>query len=359
MISSRPVPKVELYLRQTPAFHIRLEERLVDLDISAYVRTVLLNSYIPESEWSAIANAVPGRVNGLFLYVRLAMDAFLEPGAHVETVLAHLPMDLNVLYTELLQEHARRSGTSSGVQRLILRCVTHATRPLRLLELAEMCRVVHSVGSGRDLRAMKDIVRTACGPLLEILPDETVSVVHHSFTEYLKGTTRVDDEGGYEVLRPGSSHAQLALSCLRYLLVTRCLDEVQITIDDSDESRAYGDREHYTYQSNYVSHEIRDLRIKFPFFAYASRSWHAHIRNSEAANYPQEGVDEVLEQFLGSDKTIKAWLEVTWPGYSSNARKFSALHLVARFGLVAYTRKLAATWPGGVDPFDITRRTPL
>lgn len=130
MISSRPVPEVELHLRQTPAFYIRLEERLVDRDISTYVKTELLESHIPKSALSAIANAVPGRANGLFLYARLAMEAFLEPGAHIETVVAHLPQDLNVLYTELLQEHARRSGISSSVQRLILQFVTHATRPL-------------------------------------------------------------------------------------------------------------------------------------------------------------------------------------------------------------------------------------
>ncbi|KAM0190095.1 hypothetical protein ACHAPI_009607 [Fusarium lateritium] len=359
LISSRPVPKVELHLRQTPAFCIRLEERLVDCDISTYVRTELSESHIPESAWSAIESAVPGRANGLFLYARLAMEAFLESGAHIETVLAHLPLDLNVLYSELLQEHARRSGISSSVQRLILQSVTHATRPLRLLELAEMCRVVHPIGSGRDLRAMKDLIRTVCGPLLEVLPDETVSVVHHSFTEYLKGTTRGDEEGGYAVLRPGSSHSQLALSCLRYMLDTCCLDEVEITIDDSDKSRGYDDEKHCNYLNDYVYGEVLNLRIKFPFFAYAARNWHAHIRNSEASTYPQDDINQVLEQFLGSDKHLKAWLEVSWPGTSSNARKFLALHVAARYGLVAYTRKLAATWPGGVDVSDIIGRRPL
>lgn len=154
-----------------------------------------------------------------------------------------------------------------------------------------MCRVVDPDGSGRNLRAMKDLIRTACGPLLEILPDETVSVVHHSFTEYLKGTTRGDDEGGYTVLRPGSSHTQLALSCLRYMLATCCLDEVEMTIDDSDESRAYYDENHCNYLNDYVHREILNLRIKFPFFAYATRNWHAHIRNSEASIYPQDDIN--------------------------------------------------------------------
>lgn len=359
LITSRPVPRVEIPLHQTPAFHIRLEERLVDVDISTYVHSALSKSQIPQGEWSLIANAVPGRANGLFLYAKLAMEAFLEPGADITTVLAHLPADLNVLYTDLLREHARRSGISPSVQHLILQSVTHATKPLRLLELAEMCRVIDSDGSGRDLRAMKELIRTACGPLLEILPDETVSVVHHSFTEYLKGVTRSEHEGGYPVLQPGPCHAQLALSCLRYLLVTRCLDEVETTIDDSDETEGFGD-EHLPYtMTKRLPHHVLELRMKFPFFAYATRNWHVHIRSSEEISYPQDEINEVLEQFLSVDKTVKAWLEVTWPGYPSNARKFSALHLAGRYGLVAYTRRLATGWSGDVDACDITGKTAL
>lgn len=42
------------------------------------------------------------------------------------------------MYNELLQEHSRRSNVSFELQMLILQIVTHATRPLRLLEIAEM-----------------------------------------------------------------------------------------------------------------------------------------------------------------------------------------------------------------------------
>ncbi|KAH6986669.1 ankyrin repeat-containing domain protein [Ilyonectria destructans] len=360
LITSRPVPSVEIPLHRTTALHIRLEERFVDIDISKYVHSALSGSHIPQSNWSVIANTVPGRANGLFLYAKLAMEAFLEVGADIEAILLHLPADLNVLYTDLLQEHARRSGISPSIQHLILQSVTHATKPLRLLELAEMCRVIDPTGSGRDLREMKDLIRTACGPLLEILPDETVSVVHHSFTEYLKGTTRSQHEGGYPVLQPGLSHAQLAISCLRYLLVTHCLDEVDISIDDSDEQEAFED-DSYTYPvSQWVPPDIVELRMKFPFFVYATRNWHVHIRSSEATSHAQDEINEVLEKFLGVDKTVKAWLQVTWRGNASNARKVSALHVAGRHGLIAYTRKLVAGCYGGdVDPCDIAGKTPL
>jgi hypothetical protein len=42
-------------------------------------------------------------------------------------------------------------------------------------------------------------MRAAYGPLLEILPDDKVTVMHHSLTENLEGTsrTRKDPDSGY------------------------------------------------------------------------------------------------------------------------------------------------------------------
>ncbi|KAK7430675.1 hypothetical protein QQZ08_002719 [Neonectria magnoliae] len=189
LLASRPVPSLEGPLRMTPCLHLRLQERMVDIDIATYVQFALYRSAIPQSEWKTIADAVPGLANGLFLYAKLVMDEYLQPHVDINTVLSQLPADLNVLYTNLLLEHAQRSGVAADIQHLILQSVTHASRPLRLLELAEMIRVISPNDSTRDLKVTKNLIRAACGPLLEILADETVSVIHHSFIEYLKGTT--------------------------------------------------------------------------------------------------------------------------------------------------------------------------
>lgn len=79
LITSRPVPNVEVPLRTVHGLQLRLQETLVDMDISTYVHFVLSKSDIPKTDWETIANAVPGRANGLFLYAKLAMDAFIEP----------------------------------------------------------------------------------------------------------------------------------------------------------------------------------------------------------------------------------------------------------------------------------------
>jgi hypothetical protein len=190
LIFSRPVVAVESPLRPFSVPSLRLEESHVDTDIAVYVQHRLRYSSVAEEYWNLITEAVPGRANGLFLYAKLSMDAFLKPGAGAQDVLRKLPSDLNMMYNDLLREHARRSNVPDDLQLLILQSITHATRPLRLLEVAELIKATHAPVRNYSLKEIKDLVRAACGPLLQILHDETVSVVHHSFTEFLNGFTR-------------------------------------------------------------------------------------------------------------------------------------------------------------------------
>ncbi|RMJ27427.1 hypothetical protein PHISP_01683 [Aspergillus sp. HF37] len=361
LVTSRPVPRVEGPLRKTPCLHLRLQENLVDVDISIFVQHTLSNSSIPRNDWPVITNAVPGRAYGLFLYAKLAMDAFLEPGADVEAVLSQLPADLNALYTDLLNEHARRSRVAASIQHLILQSVTHATRPLRLLELAEMIRVNRLDDSTRNLRATKDLVRIACGPLLEILADETVSVIHHSFTEYLRGTTRPDDGTGYPILEMGPTHTQLALACLRYLR-SGCLGTVEIKIKDDNDGNDSDDICTGRYirarrDEGPVPEAEVQLRLKHPFFEYAASNWHHHVNRSEAAGYDQAEANRELRDFLGHDRSMKAWLQIKWPRHDLGALRVTQLHIAAKAGLVSYTKELLKNMEA--DVCDVYGKTPL
>ncbi|KAL7924481.1 putative ankyrin repeat protein [Trichoderma austrokoningii] len=360
LITSRPVPSVEVPLRAVHGLHLRLQETLVDMDISTYVHFVLSKSDIPKADWGTIANAVPGHANGLFLYAKLALDAFIEPGADIATVLSKLPSDLNSLYTDLLNEHAARSGVPEVIQRLILQAVTHATRPLRLLELAEMIRVSRPDGTVRDIKATKDLIRIACGPLLEILPDETISVIHHSFTEYLKGTTR-SDERGYAVLEPGPTHAQLALQCLLYLQ-SGCLDPIIFDTRDDVLREFWKD---WGLVSNSrpgtgagkLSDEEIQLRLEYPLFEYAVNNWHQHIVKSEAAGQDQTEINARLHQLFGQGNSLAGWLQMRWPGKGLGAKGITQLHVAAKVGLISYTKELLASFDANVR--DFYDRTPV
>lgn len=361
LITSRPVPSVEGPLRTAKALHIRLQEKLVDRDISSFVQHGLRQSTISPSYQELIKEAIPGRANGLFLYAKLAMDAFLEPDADIKGVLRALPADLNEMYTNLLHEHARRSGVPDDIQLLILQWVTHATRPLRLLEVAEMINVTYLSEAERDLKSTKDLVRAAVGPLLEILPDETVCVIHHSLTEYLKGSTRPGDHTGYAILRPGPTHERLALACLAYMQ-EGCLDKIKLTKRRDDEQDEDSLDEPRGYRSDKSAEQIREeqqLRLKYPFLAYATANWHVHALRSTAVGHSQDLVNAAIMKFFNNPQRMNAWLKLEWNGGETAGKRVTVLHIAAKTGLIEYTKRIIASGEVNVNARDIYGKTPI
>ncbi|CAI6335138.1 unnamed protein product [Periconia digitata] len=361
LITSRPVPSVEAPLRNIKGFQMRLVEEKVDLDISSFVEHGLEHTSINTDDRALMKEAIPGRANGLFLYAKLAMDAFLKPGARTRDVIQSLPADLHELYTNLLHEHARRSGVPHDVQLLILQWVTHATRPLRLIELAEVLHTTHSVDQNRDFKTSKDLVRAAAGPLLEILADETVSVLHHSFTEYLKCVTRSEDAVGYSILRTEQTHSRLALACLKYLQ-EGCLDHIQAPIETS----AYDwDLSLSIPSSSYISHDDREenrgerqAHLDFPFFPYAAANWHVHVLRSANAGHHQSEVDTSADTFLNNDHYFRAWLKVGWPKDDLDTTGATPLHIAAKLGLGHIIKNLISRGVT-IDAADRHGRTPI
>lgn len=342
LMTSRPVPSVETPLHMIPCLKIRLEEDEVDNDISLFVRQSLETSRIDRHHWDKITEAVPGRANGLFLYARLAMDAFLEPDADIEEVLSCLPQDLNVLYTSLLDEHTARSGVEPHIQRLILQTVTHTTRPLRLLEMAEMIRHATPDGRVRDLRATKQLIRAACGPLLEILADETVSVIHHSFTEYLKGSTRSAEASGYPILQPGSAHEHLALACLCYL--------------QSGILPGVPERERDNPRDRFLTRDERaSVFQSHPFLKYAVNNWYKHVVAAQDASHDCGKIHLEAGRLLEKAEFRQGLaLLQTQPKISDATQA----HVAAQFGLTDFV-KLLVERGDEVDSPDTYGRSPM
>ncbi|VUC29092.1 unnamed protein product [Clonostachys rosea] len=348
IVTSRPVPAVEKPLQQIPMLHIRLDESHVDVDIATYVDYCLKNSSIPEIHHGEIKKAVPGRANGLFLYAKLAMDAFRQEGADIAQVLEQLPLDLNVMYTNLLREHGKNSGVPDQLQLLILSWVTHASRPLRLLEMAEMINVTQQTEFAGDFKGLKSLVRAACGPLLEILPDETVCVIHHSLTEFLNGSTRQDGarpteqtEGKiFPVLHAGSTHTQLARVCIDYLLRSKCLETVKL-----DEVKNVPHSNQHLYgQKDQAPAINQEIRADFPFVAYCLDNWHVHLRKAEKDLVIPEDLHAAVDNLL-SDTNGSALQTLTDPKMKGH----SSLHFTAGFGLGQYVSRLLEKNDIGVD----------
>ena len=356
VMTSRPVATIETPLRSTLLLKIRLEERLVDIDIATYVNHRLSDTAISDKDRTAIREAVPGRANGLFLYARLAMDAFFESNVDVQEVIKQLPLDLNVMYTNLLREHAQRSDVPHELQFHILQWVTHASRPLRLLELAEIINTTFNRDTDRDLKATKALVRATCGPLIEILPDETVSVVHHSLTEFLKGSTRkqsnnAKEESTYPVLALGCTHSRLALACLKYLMAG-CLEDIKI--EKKPRYDACGEWEPPTRNDH------AGVRMKYPFIDYAAANWHVHALKSGLGSTSKAEIDEIhglLDTFLKPSHLMDAWLNLSWP--NARADNVTPIHVAAWAGLTEYGTALLDRTETSINGADSFGETPL
>jgi ankyrin repeat protein len=284
-MTSRPVAVVEKTVRGLNVLDVRLDKQRVEFDIAAYVQHRLAKSPIPPEDHHRAAETVMQRCDGLFLYAKLALDHLLEPShGDLDEVLASMPSGLSVVYAKILEEQRSRSDIPAEMQQFMLECVTHATRPLRLLEIADLINVSPKKG---DLGAAKDMARLACGPLLEILPDETVHVIHHSLTEFLNGTVRdynSDTAGAYPVLEAGATHSHLAISCIAYLR-GGCLDNVHI------ERRSW-------YDPLYSPKK----QVFPPFTRYAATNWYVHAQKSARAGHDQTETNKrIQEMLMGED----------------------------------------------------------
>ncbi|KAF4344911.1 serine threonine phosphatase 6 regulatory ankyrin repeat subunit C [Fusarium beomiforme] len=344
LLTSRPVASVEGAMRGMRSLDLRMEEKLVDADISTYVRHCLSDTALSERDQQLVKEAVPGRANGLFLYAKLAMKAFLEPEADIDETISKLPLDLDEMYIGILREHARRSGISEQTQVMILQWVTHASRPLRLLELADMLKTVNESRVSYNLKENKDLVRAACGPLLEILSDETVSIVHHSLTEFLVGRSRAVRPPVYPILESSSTHYYLALACLRYLCSGWLQDEMPTS-------------------SQTIHLDRNRINLNFPFAAYAISNWHLHAAKSEWDCLPNDILYRQIESFMGSKDARNNWMKLyldEYVGTEDQITSLSDLHFAALCGLKACVPAIInRIGHRSIDEQDARKRTSL
>ncbi|KAF4997385.1 hypothetical protein FDECE_12093 [Fusarium decemcellulare] len=330
IITSRPIATIEKIVRNLRLLDIRLSKEAVNPDISTYLHHRLGCSTLPVESHDAIINEMLKKTDGLFLYAKLAMDtiAGLETLSEITETLTTMPVNLSVMYGNLLREHMGRTGLPEGLYILVLQLVTHATRPLRLLEIAD-CIKVTQPQYGEDTGTIKSLIRTCCGPLLEVLPDETVRVVHHSLTEYLFGLTRSSADQDIPVFEPGPTHNLLALLCLSYLQAG-CLDSVEVG------KSVFGSELALVRQQEFP-----------PFTNYAGNNWHVHIEKATMQGFPQEMANKSIFSLLAKSEYVERLAVLgghgDWKGSlrgQTMTPETEVLLFAIRFGLTSFIEAL-------------------
>ncbi|VUC26766.1 unnamed protein product [Clonostachys rosea] len=284
LVTSRPVSRIEEVLRDPHVLHFKLETSLIDPDIEKFVGVSLVSlnpSLKPETE-DLVKKTICKCAQGLFLHARLVTDNLtngLKDGRITEEMLPEclerLPQNLKDVYEQMLEDHAQRSGVSTEQQAHILMCVTHSSRPLRLIELGSL---VSSFTGLNDLKKGKNLVRASCGPLLEILEDQTVSVIHHSFTEFLRDGSRQQNLGLFPILNSQYAHSMLEILSLQYLDRCPLLDTDTDSPGDSD----YDDFDDHVEEEIRRRHQVlQDMNLILPLLNYAVENLKYHLDNSD------------------------------------------------------------------------------
>jgi hypothetical protein len=186
-LTSRQLPHLEVHLKGSCVLDLCLDRKNVDRDISVYISYRLHNSKIDLSpdKIQVVKDAIRERGKGVFLYARIMMEQMLRDPKEFISHIDELPDGLGNMYSNILADYAARFEITQAFQKFLLEWVTHALRPLRLIELAAVITSLADRGGLRPDQDAKLAVRNSCGPLLEICEDEVVQILHHSFTEFL------------------------------------------------------------------------------------------------------------------------------------------------------------------------------
>jgi hypothetical protein len=283
--------------------------------------------------------------------------------AELPAALKDLPLDLPDLYTRLLAEHSRLSRVTQEEQLTIIQCVIQPSRPLRLIELGSIIAVLRKDYTIEGLKEGKELIRDSCGRLLEILEDESVSVIHHSFTEFVRDQSRKPKHEDFPVLSENEAHLLITRTCLEYLnscepsqfmqkmnigrpqfvnQVQRksvASDESEAASVDASESHVVDRFDNQTIRIDFDQQKRRDihnLRQRYPLLDYATSNLEYHMNH---ISKDQERLSDLLDWGFKSGKpAFDFWVVTQWECYRFSDLR--SIHVAASRGWTAYLKHL-------------------
>lgn len=194
---------------------------------------------------------------------------------------------------------------------------------------------------------LKVVARSACTPLLEISEDETVSVIHHSFTEFLLNAERIG--GGikgntlqFPVLSPDIVHKKLSVICMDYLRsgglrVGKDDDQSRAGKDSANDRKGFSSFDRPEKEND--EYNYQEAKLHHPFLEYAVGGWAFHASKYD---FEYHSFFKSVSGFLDPDSIdFKKWLELEWMKglKSSEIQAPSPLHVAAFTGLTEYAQK--------------------
>ena len=273
VIFSRPRQDLQQRLANPATSQLRIDNAATHPDLELFITTQLNRTgfaRIRSAQRQAVAQNMLTNSAGLFLYARLTIDQLeahvgrLANAEDLNSVVQALPDSLTSMYSQMLRTQAQDSGVRRGFQICILESIAASAQPLRLIELASILQA-HSLDLKTPHEAKK-VILGVCGPLIDVLEDETVQPLHHTFTEFLLDEQR-DNSGGkaqFPTIDRHRGHRRLLLSCLRVL---------------SEGNTLAPDNQQGSTRANRPIINAQELYTWAPFLQYAVKHWDHHARS--------------------------------------------------------------------------------
>ncbi|TPX18342.1 uncharacterized protein E0L32_011753 [Thyridium curvatum] len=360
LITSRPKQHLQSALRDSSIVHISLQQKLVDADIMSYLhhRFDQAPKARPHNEMKQqVIDMVARKSQGLFLYAKLTLDQveaslLAEEPINVTALEELLPVGLEQTYDSVLAKQRREHGLTVELQVTILEAVTHSSRPLRLHELSSLLKCI-CPGLAAP-KAFKSLVANSCGSLVEILEDETLQIIHHSFTEFLRGETRSQpgdtSAHGFPVINSSNAHKRLAISCLQYLQSGSLLLEDELEFGHRHATRGTADvdcsggsaENERTGRLHEHPFDYKAARLSHPFLRYAVENWCYHASHHDEDD--EDLFNAVARFFDPHSVSFRRWLSLQLGQPRDNSpspeKLPTPLHVAAFSGLSRLVSKL-------------------
>lgn len=328
LMTSRPKQYLQSALRDSSIVQISLEQQLVDPEIATYLAhrfDSMPNVDMPQASRDELITMIAGRSRGLFLYAKLTLDQLQKlmhstDAIDVDRMASLLPAGLAQTYNSMLAVQRASENIPISLQIMVLEAVTCASRPLRLNELASLVQSVQP--DAAESGQFKKLVATSCGSLVEILEDETLQVIHHSFTEFLRDAERTtsQDTGGDEfpVINTLQAHKHMAVYCMRYLRSGTLLLEDEIATEHcQDLSSAFVQPPHLVDSDQRRrttpktrSFDFQQAKLKHAFLEYAVTNVDYHVSRCGSQD---GGFFHEIKSFVNPDRLdYHRWLARAW-----------------------------------------------
>ncbi|KAJ5702092.1 hypothetical protein N7488_009640 [Penicillium malachiteum] len=269
-----------------------------------------------------IRKALTSGSQGMFLWVGLQIESLcaMATDEEIRHALVNLPKDLSETFTRILKRSQKCTGRP--YQELILELVLVAQRQLTTEELREALSIVPGSTDWHPSRLLNDVHSTLaqCGGLVIVNEEElTISLVHHSFKQYLVGKPQ---DSTHVTLDVEAAHRKMAETIITFLnypafeiqLATGAIPEVQADLAISGIVHSTGKttermsslalktlrlKNDTTFNIGKTLAEARTLRQnsenQLIFRNYAGKFWDIHL----SASFPVAvKVDELLQNLV-------------------------------------------------------------